>query len=80
MDYNVVQYNSFPLAKTAAIQYLTESQVNSLTGAFQAWYDTSPTKAKRKSRGRYWLTFLVLRYTGVRIGEALSIDNKVDID
>jgi len=77
---NVAQYNSFPLVRTAAIQYLTESQVNSLTSVFQEWYDSSPTKAKRKSRGRYWLTFLILRYTGARIGEALSIDDKIDID
>ena len=35
------------------MQYLTESQANSLTGAFREWYDTSPTKAKRRSRGRY---------------------------
>jgi len=77
---NAVQYNSFPLTKTAAIQYLTEDQVNSLTSAFQEWYDSSPTKAKRRSRGRYWLTFLVLRFTGARLGEALSLDDKMDID
>ena len=69
-----------PLARTAAIQYLTETQVNSLTGAFQEGHDSSPTKAKRKLRGLYWLTFLVLRYTGARFGEALSIDEKIDID
>ncbi len=77
---NIVRYNSFPLARTAAIQYLTEEQVNSLTSAFQEWYDTSTTKTQRKSRGRYWLAFLVLRFTGARIGEVLSLDDKVDID
>ena len=77
---SVVEYKSFPLTRTAAIQYLTEDQVNSLTGAFQEWYDSSPTKAKRISRGRYWLTFLVLRFTGARLGEVLSLDDKIDID
>lgn len=77
---SVVRYNSFPLTRTAAIHYLTEDQVNSLTGAFQEWYDSSPTTGKRKSRGRYWLTFLVLRFTGARLGEVLSIDDKVDVD
>ncbi|MDO9530173.1 MAG: site-specific integrase [Syntrophales bacterium] len=77
---NLAVYNSFPITVDRPMQYLAESQVNSMTSVFQEWYDTSPTKAKRKSRGRYWLTFLVLRYTGARIGEVLSIDDKVDID
>ena len=76
----LIARNTFPITNTVPILYLTESQVYSLTSIFQEWYDTSPTKAKRKSRGRYWLTFLILRYTGARIGEVLSVDDKIDID
>ncbi|MBN2569983.1 MAG: site-specific integrase [Deltaproteobacteria bacterium] len=76
----LIARSTFPITNTVPILYLTESQVNFLTSVFQEWYDTSPTKGKRKSRGRYWLTFLVLRYTGARVGEVLSIDDRVDID
>ena len=50
--------------------YLTEAQVNALTKAFQDWYDGS-SKGRRRQRGRYWLTYLVLRFTGARLGEVL---------
>ena len=60
--------------------YLTEHQVNSLIRAFQFWYDSAPTLKKRETRGRYWLAFLVLRFTGARLGEVLMIDDSKDID
>jgi len=76
---NIAPFSSLPLAK-GSIQYLVESQVNALLFAFQHWYDSAPTEAKRRIWGRYWLTFLVLRFTGARIGEVLLIDDKTDID
>lgn len=60
--------------------YLTEEQVNALVEAFQTWYDEAPTDYARKTRGRYWLTFLVLRFTGARLGEVLLIDDTRDVD
>ena len=76
---NIAPFGSLPLAK-GSIRYLVESQVNALLFAFQHWYDSAPTEAKRRIWGRYWLTFLVLRFTGARIGEVLLIDDKTDID
>jgi len=76
----ITHYKTLPLAGTSPIQYLTDTQVNALTHAFQQWYDESPTRPKRRTRGRYWLTFLVLRFTGARIGEVLKINDKTDID
>ncbi len=74
-------YNSHSIAiRGNAIEYLTEPQINALTKAFQAYYDSNEKKAQKINRGRYWLTFLVLRYTGARIGEVLSIDDRTDID
>ncbi len=71
----------FPLAlKDHPIQYLTEIQINQLTEAFQDWYDKSPRKTNRKTRGRYWLAFLVLRFSGARLGEVLKINDETDID
>ncbi len=59
--------------------YLTEVQVNALTKAFQDWYDGS-NKGRRKQRGRYWLTYLVLRFTGARLGEVLLLNDTTDVN
>ena len=77
----IIPYKTLPLAASAnPVQYLTEAQINALVSAFQNWYDKGKTKAKRKIRGRYWLAFLVMRFTGATIGEVLKIDDKTDID
>jgi len=77
-----VRYKAaFPIDfPSAPIEYLTEHQVNSLTQAFQRWYDETKTRGRRRFRGRYWLTYLVLRFTGARLGEVLRIDDTTDID
>ena len=60
--------------------YLTESQLNNLIATFQAWYDDkSISNTKRRIRGRYWIVFLTLRFTGARISEVINIKHE-DID
>ena len=60
--------------------YLTESQLNNLIATFQSWYDDkSISDTKRRIRGRYWLVFLTLRFTGARISEVINIKHE-DID
>ncbi len=60
--------------------YLTESQLNNLIAIFQSWYDDkSISDTKRRIRGRYWLVFLILRFTGARISEVINIKHD-DID
>ena len=62
------------------IKYLTESQLNNLIATFQSWYDDkSISDTKRRIRGRYWLVFLALRFTGARISEVINIKHE-DID
>lgn len=61
------------------IQYLTDDEVNSLTKAWLDYYDSKEKKVRRKSRGQYFLTFLVLRYTGARHGEVRFINDATDI-
>jgi len=62
------------------IKYLTESQLNNLIATFQSWYDDkSISDTKRRIRGRYWLVFLTLRFTGARISEVINIKHE-DID
>ena len=64
----------------AHIEYLTEHQLNSLTAAFQKFFDCSSSPSQYMKRGRHWLIFLVLRYTGARLGEVLRLDADTDID
>ena len=69
-----------PILSSYGPDYLASEQINELTSCFQRWYDTSPTDKKREIRGRYWLGFLLLRFTGGRLGEVLNIDDSKDID
>ncbi len=55
--------------------FLSEVQLNSLISAFQSWFDQKDiSDAKRRIRGRYWIVFLTLRFTGARISEVINID------
>ena len=62
------------------IAYLSAVETDKLTNAFQNWYDGARTDVQRKVRGRYWLVYLVLRFTGARLGEVLKIDDQTDIN
>ena len=64
----------------ANIQYLTEHQINALTAAYQKFFDTAPSPKQYVRRGRHWMIFLVLRYTGARLSEVLSINPDSDVD
>ncbi len=63
-----------PAATAQPLQYLSESQINRLTNSFQSWFDQKDiSDAKRRIRGRYWLVFLTLRFTGARISEVVNV-------
>jgi len=75
---SLVPYNVPSILESAGkIKFLTEQEVNALTAEFQKYYDDA---YRRKSAGRYWLTFLFLKYTGARVSEVLNIDDTKDID
>jgi len=61
-------------------RYLSPEQLRRLTEAFQAWFEGERRRGWRRWRGRYWLTFLVLRFTGARLGEVLALRETEDID
>ncbi len=65
---------------SASILHLSQQQLERLTGVFRHWYESASTPFSRRVRGRYWIAFLCLRYTGARIGEVLNIDDITDID
>lgn len=62
------------------IKYLSEPQLEALVRAFRGWYEEAKTPGRRRQRGRYWLVFLTLRYTGARLGEVLAVDDRTDLD
>ena len=68
-------YNgSLAVFEGSAPSFLTEDQINRLTLAFQSWFDQKAiSDTKRRIRGRYWLVFLALRFTGARISEVTNI-------
>ena len=68
-------YNgSLAVFEGSAPNFLTEDQINRLTGVFQSWFDQKAiSDTKRRIRGRYWLVFLALRFTGARISEITNI-------
>jgi len=83
MSQLAVQSSNLPMSVQAreSIAYLLPNQVDALTMSFQQWYDDSAIKeATRRIRGRYWLTFLLLRFTGARLGEVLIVNDASDID
>jgi len=71
-----------PISECTAqsIQHLNPAQINSLTEAFSEWHEAAPSNFIREVRGRYWLAFLLLRFTGAKIGEVLSVDDQSQID
>jgi len=56
--------------------HLTEEELNRLVGAYQSWFDEKPSP----QRARHWAVFLLLRHTGCRISEALSVNDTRDLD
>lgn len=51
-----------------------------LEQSFRSWAEDSPRADTRVSRKRILLIFLLIRYTGARLNEVLSLDVKKDID
>jgi len=74
--------SNLPTAYQSAgtVTHLSEEQLNALTKEFESWYDESPNRHIKKVRGRYWLTFLTLRFTGARLQEVLLLDDSTDVD
>ena len=62
------------------IKYLMPEELERLTWTWRRWFDQAPTAKKRKMRGRYWLVYLTMRYTGARLGEVLKLNDSTDIN
>lgn len=80
--YLVHAKSALAISKTGLkIKYLMPHEIDALTTAFKIWFNSANRKGKQRStRGRYWLTYLMLRFTGARIGEVVKINDTKDID
>lgn len=59
---------------------LNSTQLAALTASFSLWQDSAATPTQKRSRSRIWLAYLLLRYGALRLGEALALDDRKDID
>ncbi|MHB9073671.1 MAG: TOBE domain-containing protein [Desulfobaccales bacterium] len=75
---NIIAAGTFSVPRD--IKYLDSEQLEALTESFRGWYRQAARPDIRKARGRVWLVYLALRYTGARLGEVLAIDDRRDID
>ena len=62
------------------IRYLNSEQLERLTNAFAAWRDAARTAPIRRARERMRLVYLMLRYSGAKLGEVLDLNERTDID
>lgn len=88
MDSNIVPYKynrNLQVVEGETVYHLTPEELDRLTLAFDNYYYEDinvPSKRKVRAgqRGRYRMVFLFMRWTGARISEILSIDEKRDLD
>ena len=59
---------------------LDSKQLHDLEQSFRQWAASSSRPDHRNSRDRILLIFLIIRYTGARLNEALSLDPASDFD
>lgn len=62
------------------VKYLEAEQLSALTGAFRIWYQAAGRPAGRQARGRVWAAYLLLRFSGARLGEVLALHEGRDLD
>lgn len=61
-------------------EYLDYSQLNQLEQSFRDWTEKSKRKDVRLSRLSVLLIFLLIRYTGAKLNDVLSINIHTDLD
>lgn len=62
------------------VKHLTSEQLDELTATFLAWFGAASTPVQRRSRGRLWVAFLMMRHGALRLGEVLALDDAADLD
>lgn len=62
------------------VKYLEPPRVSAFERAFAEWKDSAKRADSVRARMRMWLIFLLLRHSGARLGEILSLDDTVCFD
>ncbi len=62
------------------LKYLEEQQLKRFEDAFRRWKDAAKRADGKRSRERLWLVFSLLKATGARLGEALSLNDAAAFD
>ncbi|HKI81872.1 MAG TPA: integrase, partial [Pseudodesulfovibrio sp.] len=57
------------------VSYLEPGQMCALEEAFRNWKDSARRMDGVRARTRLWLLFLLVRHTGARLGEILSLND-----
>lgn len=71
-------HDTTPPAEANEPNFLTLEQMRRLDAAFAAWVAKAKGKRSVVSRNRTRLVFLLLRYTGAKLGEILAINDQKD--
>lgn len=62
------------------VKHLEPEAITALGEAFAAWRGAARGRRQAQARQRVWLAYLLLRYTGARLGEVLALDLAADLD
>lgn len=62
------------------VKYLEPLQAQAFERAFSLWKESAKRADSVRARMRMWLIFLLLRHSGARLGEILSLDDTVCFD
>ena len=62
------------------VRHLESEEIDRLSEAFENWRDAARTPQIRRARERMRLVYLMLRHSGAKLGEVLTLDERTDID
>ena len=62
------------------MSHLTREKLEALSRCWEQWEAEAATPQRKVARARLHLLFLLLRYGGLRLGEALELDARKDVD
>ena len=62
------------------MSHLTREKLEALSRCWEQWEAEAATPQRKVARARLHLLFLLLRHPGLRLGEALELDARKDVD
>ncbi len=62
------------------LKHLDTVQLGELTETFRAWFESAKSPQRKRARARIWLLYLLIRHGALKLGEALALDDRTDLD